>query len=635
MVHKKSLFAFLSLLIFTFSPLVSEEPLGLVLCGNSVRAFSHIGVLRALEKNDIKPDFIVANSIGAMIGILYSSGFSPDELETIATQADLASFFRTVQPDISGKQFSHYYNIFLSALLPEAQDISDLAIPVIIPTMDPETKKRIIFKEGNVTDILKTLFSYCYMTEPVAVKQDNETKIQLEENDMLDSWTVNVAEQYSRNLIVSTAILKTENEKNPNAVLIGSNTTTRNNSSLVNKLMASPYRWIRNDIPDFSFYGNSDYSEIIRKGEATVDLYFALHPIPDCTSLTSFLFDNPDFYHLRNMRRSYTEKVCVETQKEMETTLRKLKENPELTENSPAVEMKNFFFAENLSTGLYTFLDFRPLYIRTGIRTNFFTFWRPDADLLPEIKTTLFSDFNVLTLQDSVFYKITEQDIILGMENQRTFYIPGIWSVRPYATGEMMVHYENNVPTEKKFLVRTGIELFAHNYKVIDYSLNPYVYLYSTILPFNLGKDIGYGGTFSCDLFTVPYLGTKYSDTFRYQKSGKGIVLNKNDGYRGLCPSDKPEINQSSYLNLFQMEYFWYIRKAHVKATETLKLEGIKAGLFYDSLAFREEMDHTVGFFIRPQILINDVSIINLEFYLGYDSTEKSPVLGFNFTQRW
>jgi len=57
-----------------------ERPLGLLLSGGSARAYAHIGVLRRLEEANIVPDFIVANSMGAIVAILYAAGFSPDVL---------------------------------------------------------------------------------------------------------------------------------------------------------------------------------------------------------------------------------------------------------------------------------------------------------------------------------------------------------------------------------------------------------------------------------------------------------------------------------------------------------------------------------------------------------------------------
>ena len=53
-----------------------REPIGLVLAGGSARAYAHIGVLQALEDAGIRPDFIVANSMGAVVGMLYAAGLS-------------------------------------------------------------------------------------------------------------------------------------------------------------------------------------------------------------------------------------------------------------------------------------------------------------------------------------------------------------------------------------------------------------------------------------------------------------------------------------------------------------------------------------------------------------------------------
>jgi len=55
--------------------------IGLVLGGGGVRGFSHIGVLKLLEQENISPDIIVGSSAGALIGGAYASGASPKEIE--------------------------------------------------------------------------------------------------------------------------------------------------------------------------------------------------------------------------------------------------------------------------------------------------------------------------------------------------------------------------------------------------------------------------------------------------------------------------------------------------------------------------------------------------------------------------
>ena len=53
---------------------------GLVLSGGGAKGLSHIGVIKALEENDIPIDYICGTSMGAIIGGLYAIGYSPDEM---------------------------------------------------------------------------------------------------------------------------------------------------------------------------------------------------------------------------------------------------------------------------------------------------------------------------------------------------------------------------------------------------------------------------------------------------------------------------------------------------------------------------------------------------------------------------
>ncbi|MDH5737790.1 MAG: patatin-like phospholipase family protein, partial [Gammaproteobacteria bacterium] len=73
------------------SPWVSSddkdgEKIGLVLSGGGARGLAHIGVLRALEEKQISISAIAGTSMGAVIGALYATGKSPDEIETLAAE---------------------------------------------------------------------------------------------------------------------------------------------------------------------------------------------------------------------------------------------------------------------------------------------------------------------------------------------------------------------------------------------------------------------------------------------------------------------------------------------------------------------------------------------------------------------
>lgn len=57
--------------------------LGLSLSGGGVKGAAHIGVLKALEENNIKIDYIGGTSSGSIVATLYASGFTPDEIYEI------------------------------------------------------------------------------------------------------------------------------------------------------------------------------------------------------------------------------------------------------------------------------------------------------------------------------------------------------------------------------------------------------------------------------------------------------------------------------------------------------------------------------------------------------------------------
>ena len=64
-----------------------------VLSGGGARGFAQIGVLEILDSLGIIPDLVVGTSIGSIIGGLYCAGYSPSELESLATSLNWNDFF--------------------------------------------------------------------------------------------------------------------------------------------------------------------------------------------------------------------------------------------------------------------------------------------------------------------------------------------------------------------------------------------------------------------------------------------------------------------------------------------------------------------------------------------------------------
>lgn len=87
--------------------------LGLVLSGGGAKGLYHIGVIRALEENAIPIDYVSGTSMGAIIGALYASGYTPQQMEDIVLSGnverwvsgkieDKYRFYYTERPDSPG-----------------------------------------------------------------------------------------------------------------------------------------------------------------------------------------------------------------------------------------------------------------------------------------------------------------------------------------------------------------------------------------------------------------------------------------------------------------------------------------------------------------------------------------------------
>jgi len=71
----------------------AQNGVALVLCGGGAKGFAHIGVLKILDSLHIPIDYVGGTSIGAIIGSMYSLGYSGDEIEQMALQTNWEAMF--------------------------------------------------------------------------------------------------------------------------------------------------------------------------------------------------------------------------------------------------------------------------------------------------------------------------------------------------------------------------------------------------------------------------------------------------------------------------------------------------------------------------------------------------------------
>jgi NTE family protein len=207
---------FLSFLLFFFfvfpeaSPADDRNPsvqnqtrprIGLVLSGGGARGLAHIGVIKVLEEMQVPVDFITGTSMGAIVGGLYASGLSPDDLEKLVTSMDWDDAF-TDRPAVDELSFrrkedSQRYkinvdlgyrdgkfalpkgviqgqnlNIQIKKLLLHTADIQNfdnLRIPFRAIAADIETGDQVILRSGDLAKAMRASMSIPGVFAPVEI----------------------------------------------------------------------------------------------------------------------------------------------------------------------------------------------------------------------------------------------------------------------------------------------------------------------------------------------------------------------------------------------------------------------------------------------------------------------------------
>jgi NTE family protein len=125
--------------------------IGLALGGGAARGFAHIGVIKVLEANGIKPNIIVGTSAGSVIGSIYASGISAIELQQIAIDLDEATITDWTNPFVGkmgGMIKGDALQNKINALV-KNRSIEQLKIPLAIVATDLKTGNPILFQRGD------------------------------------------------------------------------------------------------------------------------------------------------------------------------------------------------------------------------------------------------------------------------------------------------------------------------------------------------------------------------------------------------------------------------------------------------------------------------------------------------------
>lgn len=84
---RHTIFLIISCLLLAVTTAYAQK-VGLVLSGGGVRGLAHLGVIKALEEENIPIDFITGTSSGALVGSMYAIGLTPAQMQHVMTRPE-------------------------------------------------------------------------------------------------------------------------------------------------------------------------------------------------------------------------------------------------------------------------------------------------------------------------------------------------------------------------------------------------------------------------------------------------------------------------------------------------------------------------------------------------------------------
>jgi NTE family protein len=193
------------LTVFVFLLLsANAQRVGVVLSGGGAKGLAHIGVLKALEENEIPIDYVVGTSMGGIIAGAYAAGMSPNQIEEIALskefmgwitgdleegynyqyskKEDYPSFVRfnvsldsaygfllnsSIASDLS-------LNFALTEMFAQASSISknnfdSLFVPLRVVAADIFTQTDVVLRKGVLSDALRATQTVPFFYHPIKV----------------------------------------------------------------------------------------------------------------------------------------------------------------------------------------------------------------------------------------------------------------------------------------------------------------------------------------------------------------------------------------------------------------------------------------------------------------------------------
>jgi NTE family protein len=143
---------------------------GVVLSGGGTRGFAHLGVLKALEESDIKPDIISSVSAGSIVGSLYADGKTPEEILEVLTSKKLFNYLEFAIPRTGLVKMTGFEKTMKKLL--KAENFEDLSIQLNVFAVNMNTAEYTCFNSGPLAIAVKASSSIPIIFQPVEINNE-------------------------------------------------------------------------------------------------------------------------------------------------------------------------------------------------------------------------------------------------------------------------------------------------------------------------------------------------------------------------------------------------------------------------------------------------------------------------------
>lgn len=221
-----------------------DNSVGLVLSGGGAKGIAHVGLIKALEENEIPIDYITGTSMGAIVGGLYAIGYSTEDMLELfhsrdfyraytgdlsdaplfnfkcsETTPDFLNFtlsFKVKQMAVGVRGFAlvppaamniSFFEIFTPAGIAADGNFNRLFVPFRCTGSDIYNKKSIIFDKGNLAYAIQVSMSIPFYFRP-QVGEDN--KVLLDGGIYNNLPVVPMQQSFNPSFIIATTVAESD-----------------------------------------------------------------------------------------------------------------------------------------------------------------------------------------------------------------------------------------------------------------------------------------------------------------------------------------------------------------------------------------------------------------------------------------